>query len=352
MTGGISKFDFDELIHPNVLEAGDSVAIFSPSFSGASNFPARFRRAVNNLSHLLDVKIIIDQQNYKSTGFTAGSAKERAVTLMNLFENESVKAIFTTIGGYNSNEILSYLDCQIIRENPKIIIGYSDTTALLLGIQSIGNLITFYGPAVLSQFGEYPQPYGYTIEWLIKCIMQDDQLGEIVDPPYYTAEYAAWGQPEKLTSRRIHTNPGRSVWNQGEGEGFLFGGNIQTISYLIGTKFIAIPDNVVFFWEATHEISNLPKLRRALFHLEQIGLFEKTSAMLIGKYGWAENKMNENLDKLISEVTFNYDFPIIGDLPFGHTDPMITLPIGVKVKVTADSVNETMIEISKSGVKR
>jgi muramoyltetrapeptide carboxypeptidase LdcA involved in peptidoglycan recycling len=136
----------------------------------------------------------------------------------------------------------------------------------------------------MTQFGEHPRPLAYTVRWLRRMLVEGRAGLEVDDPEDWTNEFLDWGGTEWSTrARRPSGVARRAVWKDGEGEGRLFGGNIETLNFLVGTPYLRVPDRIVLFWETTDAEASLPRVQRALTHLRQVGLLERTAAMLIGR---------------------------------------------------------------------
>lgn len=139
---------------PKPLKYGDTIGIYSPSSPVTYTSPKRFERAKSYLLqkgfHILEGSLTGRYDYYRS-----GSIQERAKELNALIRNPNVSCIMSTIGGMNSNSLLPYIDYDAFQNNPKIMIGYSDATALLLGIYAKTGIPTFYGPALVPSFGEF-----------------------------------------------------------------------------------------------------------------------------------------------------------------------------------------------------
>src|SRR5438309_958268 len=132
---------------PPALRRGDRVGIFAPSFPSAMWYPDRHRLGLHALSQAFSIEVVEAPQVRTATGFTSGAVEQRAQALREFIADPAICAIFSTIGGFNSAELLPFLETSIGRCDPKIIVGYSDCTALLTGVFSIGGWCTFYGPA-------------------------------------------------------------------------------------------------------------------------------------------------------------------------------------------------------------
>ncbi|MBI4903372.1 MAG: LD-carboxypeptidase [Acidobacteria bacterium] len=339
-----------ELQRPPALQQGDKIGIVAPSFPSAAWYPERFARALDALTEHLQVTPVVAQQTRIATGFSSGSPVERADALEMFMKDPSIKAIFFTTGGFNSADLLPLIDWGILQRQPKIILGYSDLTSILIAGMALGSCVTFYGPTVLPQFGEYPQPLPYTLTSLRDAVMAGRAPLDVPDPPSWTNEFLDWGGPEWSSRPRTMSSPASSVViRPGKARGRLFGGNLETLNFLAGTRYLCVPDELVLFFEVTANEAYLPRVRRALRHLEQVGLFNHMRALLVGRAPDCTPAYGVTLHDLLQEVTAAYSVPVIADLPFGHTDPMTTLPIGVLAQVVA-SAGSFQIQILDSGV--
>jgi muramoyltetrapeptide carboxypeptidase len=348
----IPLLDMSNLQKPLALRSGDRVGLFAPSFPTAAWFKERLEFAVKGLEQSLGVEVVTASQVYDSKGFTAGNAQRRALALQELIDDESVRAIFCTLGGFNSAELLPLLNADSIKKNTKIIVGYSDCTALLCGLQAIGGWYTFYGPAVMTQFGEYPHPLDYTLDSIRQVFFEGASDYPVADPAEWTNEFLDWGtEAWRSRPRRMTGTAEREIWKPGKGSGHLFGGNIETLNFMIGTPYIKVPEQLVLFWEATEEEAYLPRIQRALTHLKQTGLLERTRAMLIGRSPDCKPVRDVQLRDVVLEAVAEFEFPIIANLAFGHTDPMLTIPLGAKSSVEAGQ-DEATIRILDSAVRR
>lgn len=151
------------------------IGVFSSSSPISATVPVRYNRGKEYLEkkgfHIIDGSLFQKQDFYRS-----GSIRERAEEFNQLLYNEEVQILMASIGGNNSNSILPYIDYEYLKKHPKIIIGYSDTTALLLGIYAKTGLVTFYGPALASSFGEFPPFVERTFEYFRNIICEKISL--------------------------------------------------------------------------------------------------------------------------------------------------------------------------------
>ena len=183
----------------NPLNIGDSIAIFSPSSPATVTAHKRYLRGKHYLEQK-GFKIIEGSLTGKRDYYRSGSIKERANELNDLIHNKEVRCIMAAIGGMNSNSILPYIDYEALKKNPKIIIGYSDVTALLLGIYAKTGLVTYYGPAMVASFGEFPPFVDKTYHYFEDLLMGKACIPySPVMPPNWTDEYINWDTHPMIT---------------------------------------------------------------------------------------------------------------------------------------------------------
>jgi len=342
------------LIKPKKLEKGDTIGLISPSAPLAGLVPHRTERAIKMLEKL-GFKVKVGRNALKVTGHTAGSPKERAEDINTFFKDKEIKAIICFIGGNHSNQILKYLDFQLIKKNPKIFVGYSDATVLHFAFYTQCNLVTFYGPAALTQFGENPKILSYTEEYFKKALMETRPIGKIKPSLYWTDEILDWFKKEDLKRpRKMKKNKGWQWLKKGKAEGPILGGCITSMMHLRGTKYWPDFSGSIFFWEISESDCDFTKGERIenidsyLTDLELSGVFEKIKGMIVGRFFGYSKQEEKEVIKIIKQRTASYNFPILIGVDIGHTDPMITLPIGVKVRIDS---SKNLFEIKENGVK-
>ena len=271
----------------------------------------------------------------KTRGHKAGTAQERVDDLHEMLEDEKVKAIITSLGGYNSNELLPIIDYELIRNNPKILCGYSDITFLHCGIYSQTGLVTFYGPHLLVQFADFGGPIPYTRNYFEKLLCQAQPLGRVEPSKEYTCERLEW-ESDDVRPRKLMPAPGWKVLKEGNARGRLVGGHIGTIAGLMGTKYLPSFKDTILFWEDTE--SSTPETDRLLCQLKMVGVFDQIRGMIVGR--------ELGLHEIIFEATKEYDFPIIAEMDFGHTDPMFTIPYGIEASINTGKMDFSILESS------
>jgi muramoyltetrapeptide carboxypeptidase len=341
------------LLKPKSLKVGDTIGIVSPSAPLAGLVPHRTQKGIQGLEQL-GFKVKIGKNALKVTGHTAGTPQERAEDINSFFKDKEVKAIFSFIGGNHSNQILKYLDFGLIKKSPKIFLGYSDATVLHFALYIKANLVTFYGPAVLTQFAENPKIISYTEMYFRKALMMDKPIGKIRPSDQWTDEILDWFEEEDLKRpRKMKKNRGWKWLRQGKAEGKILGGCITSILHLRGTEYWPDFSNSILFWETPESGDDFTKGEKVenidsyLTDLELSGVFKNIKGMIVGRFfGYSEQQKKEAI-KITQERTSGYKFPILLNVDIGHSDPMITIPLGVQVRIDS---SKNIFEIKESGV--
>ena len=181
------------MIKPPKLQPGDTVGIVSPSWGGAGLFPHRVELGVNYLKNLgFNVKIGTHALNHR--GPVSDTPQNRVDDIHSMFVDSKVRAIVAAIGGNHSCHLLPLLDFDLLRENPKIFMGFSDITVLNVAIWQQTGLVTFNGPALLTDFAEYPKMFAYTESTMLKVLCKAEPVGVIKPSTWWTEEFLDWAQ--------------------------------------------------------------------------------------------------------------------------------------------------------------
>jgi len=321
---------------PDKLKKGDEVRVISPSRS-MSMISKETQDIANKRFDELGLKVSFSKNILESDEFVSSSIESRIEDLHAAFLDKNVKGIFTTIGGYNSNQLLKHIDFDIIKNNPKIICGYSDITALSNSIYSKTSLVTYYGPHY-STLG-MKKGLGYTTDYLKKCLMQEEEF-EISTSTEWSDDLWFLDQEK----RNFVKNPGCNPFLEGEASGTIVGGNLCTLNLLQGTEFMPSLEDSILFLE-DDEASNPTEFDRNLQSLLHQPGFQKVKGIVIGRFQKASKIPNNLLEKILSTKKELQNIPIITNADFGHTTPHFTFPIGGTVKIK--SGKETTIKIIK-----
>jgi len=292
---------------PERLRKGDLVAVVSPA--SALDDPSRLEAGVRYLQGL-GYRVTVGENVGKRNGYLAGTDEERAGDLNAMFRDRFVRAIFCLRGGYGSPRILPFLDFAAIRKNPKILVGYSDITALQLALLTRCGLVTYHGPMV-----------------------GVDMIGTM----HPAAEESLW---MTLT----HPSPGTAIGSgtievRGAGRalrtGSILGGNLSLVAALLGSKFTPSYRNALLCLEETGEEPY--RVDRMMVQLANAGILDSSAALATGAFTDCESRDGKRSSPRWSDVLGDFatrhGLPWVSGLPFGHIRAMCTLPFGVSGKL-------------------
>ena len=347
------------MIKPESLKKGDKIATISLSsgLAGDKEFRYRYEIGKKRLENLFGLKVVEMPNSLKGSKYLSNNPKARAEDMMNAFKNKEIKAIFSNIGGDDTLRLLPYIDFDVIKNNPKIFMGYSDTTVNHFMCYKAG-LTSYYGPSVLAEFAENVEMHDYTVKWIKKVLFNNKTIGEIESSNYWTSQMLPWENRENSKIKRELNKEKRGYeLLQGEGvvKGELIGGCIEVLDWLRGT--ILWPDleaweNKILFLETSEEKPTPIEIRRYLSSLDAIGIFERLNALIIAKpqaEKYYEEYKEEYL-KVIRDEAKRDDLPIMYNMNFGHTAPMFILPYGVEAEIDCDNNKFRINEAGTSGL--
>lgn len=295
------------------LKKGDTVGVIAPS----SKIDEDDLEAINNSVLLMEstgLKVKFGKNAFKNTLGYGATPKEKAEDINEMFADKEVKLIFCVSGGFNSNNVFDYLDYDIIKNNPKPLCGFSDSTSIENVIYSKTGVITFNGPTFKS-LTSWATPYAYE-EFVKRFIDGDMRLGKPEDE-YVTV-------------------------CKGQAEGILVGGNLSLTNEMVCGKYsIDFTDKILFIEEFCLE--SPPELvSNYLYHMKQNGVFDKIKGIWVGNYDGSVALEKILLDVLEDE----YKFPIVKSNNFGHTEKKTVIPVGGKARI--DTTKTVKIEIAEN----
>lgn len=330
------------LLVPPLLRRGDTIGFFSPSSAATAWAPNRFAHArafLEGQGFKLKAGSLTGQQDH----WRSGSIAARAEELNALIRDPEVRCIMSVIGGNNSNSLLPYLDFEALKRDPKIVIGYSDVTALLLGIHARTGLVTFYGPALVASFGELSPLVDETLAGFRQiCQAGGTAVPHTVPTPVqWTDERLDWENQARAKqcqpNRLISVGSGRVV-------GRLIGGNLNTMAGIWGSPYMPpIECGDILLLEDS--LKSAETLERSFAHLKLCGVFDRIGALILGKHELfnAQGSGKRPLDILL-EVVGEPNFPILAEFDCAHTHPMLTLPLGIEVALDLDRQQLTLLQ--------
>ncbi len=321
------------VVRPRRLQVGDTIGIVSPASPIAAFCPRRLERGVAELKRL-GFNVIVGDHARTRTGHTAGTIEQRLQDLHEMFENPAVRCIITTIGGYNAHQLLEEMNFDLIARNPKIIMGYSDITSILASVHHMTNLVTFMGPAILPQFGEFGGMLSYTKDRFTEALMTPGSAGLIPTSTLWTDEMLLWDE-EDNRDRHMKPNGGLKILKHGRAMGPILAANTGTLLLLSGTRYFPNVVGRILCLE-DDETETPATIDRYFTHLRQMGVFGQIAGLVIGRFhSKVPFSEEDSLEQLLSTATRGYDFPIVINADFGHTDPMMVLPNGVQAMLEA-----------------
>lgn len=315
---------------PSKLKAGDEVRIVAPS-RGIKIISKEVREIAIKRFNDLGLRVSFAKNTVDENWDMFGSSlvEKRVEDIMEAFKDKNVKAIFTIIGGFNSNQLLPYLDYEVIKANPKIFCGFSDITALLDGIYAQTGMVTYCGPH-LSSLGML-KGCEYTLENMKKMLLGD---GENEVKPSVEWSDDLWFLDQE--HRNFMKNEGYWEIHSGQAEGVLLGGNLGTFNLLLGSKYRpAFKEDTILFIENT-EGSDICEFMRNLVAITYQDDFDKVRAIVIGRFQKGSKVTREQLEYALSSIEALDDLPILANVDFGHSTPLLTMPVGGRAKVNND----------------
>lgn len=317
---------------PEKLKAGDEVRIIAPSRSMVILGEDCKKIATQRLE-TLGLKVTFGKYVMEADeDYLCTSVEHRAEDLNEAFRDKNVKAILTVIGGFNSNQILDFIDYEAIKQNPKIFCGFSDITALSNAIYAKTGLVTYSGPHY-SSFGML-KGFEYELEYFKKMFFQPEEF-EIESSKEWSDD--AWFIDQE--NREFISNEGMYIINEGKAEGDIVGGNLCTLNLLQGTEYMPNIEGKVLFLEDDGMAGNayLVTFDRDLQSLIHTKEFKNIKAIVLGRNQKGCNMTKEKWIKLIKNKPELKDIPVIAGADFGHTTPIFAFPIGGHAKLEAEN---------------
>jgi muramoyltetrapeptide carboxypeptidase len=320
-----------KVLKPPKLNDGDTVGVIAPSHP-VPPFQKMYDRGIANLKAFgfrvkegKTVKLV-------HMGYMAGTDSQRAEDINDMFADGEVKAIICAMGGQVAIRTLRHLDYDLIKANPKIFSGMSDITTFHAAFLAKTGLTGLHQTDVVFGFGAdmKSEEAKYEMDLFFKITKNSKPLGSL-------PKFTEW-----------------EVWREGKAEAELFGGNIPSLQTLLSTSYFPrISERIIFFWECTAK--PLDKIDQDMTQFREIGVFDETVGMVIGKIRGEDpaqpgrvKDMTSEVKKVILEITDEYDFPILASVDFGHYTPNIPLPLGLKASMNTEEVN---LSIDESYVK-
>lgn len=307
---------FDSTLKPKRIKPGATLGLVAPG-SPIYN-PSDFENMIKSLEGL-GYTLVLGKHVKDRKGYLAGIDEDRISDLINMFQDENIDAILCTRGGWGSNRLLPLIDFEVIKNNPKPLIGFSDITSLLLSIYKKTGMVTFHGPVGKSEWNEFT-----VASW-------NDVL--------IKAKKASYEIPEDQTDSFTITS--------GEAEGVLLGGNLTVLTSMIGSDYLPDFDEAILFFEDIGE--DVYRVDRMLTQLKLSGILNKVSGFVFGKCTDCSAGSNSlTLKEVFEDHITPLDIPAFYGAMISHEERNITLPIGIKARMDADKKKIQLLETAVS----
>ena len=341
------------MIKSKKIRPGSRIAIISPSNGLPFLFPDNYELGLRNLKEIFGFEIVEMPTARMSPDTLYKNPTLRAEDINQSFADDSIDGIITSIGGYESIRILKYLDIDIIKKNPKFIMGFSDATTFLSYLNYLG-MVTFYGPSVMAGFAQLKHLPS-------KCSGHIKDILFAKHFPYRYAPYVKWTNGYKDWSNKdtvgecteFFNNENGWTFLQGKGiaQGRLWGGCIEVLEFIKSTDYW--PDKTfwhdkVLFLETSEEKPSPNRVGCMLRNYGIQGILEEVKGVIFGRAKDYSIKEKEELNKIVLSVIRDEfkvgDIPVIVDMDFGHTDPKLILPLGCMVSLNPTTKDIALIE--------
>jgi muramoyltetrapeptide carboxypeptidase LdcA involved in peptidoglycan recycling len=335
------------LIKPPRLRPGDRAAAVSLSWGGPAAFPHRYQVGKAQFEQAFGVRVVETRHALRDPAWLAANPRARADDLMEAFADPTISGIISTIGGDDSVRLLPHIDFGVIRDHPKVFMGYSDTTITNVACLLAG-IVSFYGPAFMAGFGENGGIFPYTVESVRRTLFSPEPIGQM-SPCWdgWTVEHLGWADPQNQLRRRTLTPNKGWRWLQGTGvaTGPLIGGCASVLEFLKGTAWWPgheVWRGAILFLETSEEAPPPSLFKRWLRNYGSQAILASLAGLIVGRPGGQiPESAFEHYDAAIMEVIVGElgltSLPIITRMDFGHTDPMFVLPMGVQARIDCDS---------------
>ena len=328
------------MIKPECLKKGDKIAVVSLSWGGLGDEELihKYYIAKERLENDFGLVVQAMPNALKGSKFIYEHPEARAKDLMDAFRDKSIRAIICAIGGDDTIRLLPYIDYDIIKNNPKIFMGYSDTTVNHLMMHKAG-LVSYYGPTIMCEFGMYTKMFDYTREAVENILFNDSTNLEIKSSPVWSDDFIPWS--EENINKQLKSKKEEHGYEilQGSGvvEGELLGGCLDVFPIAIGTEIWPSIDewkDKILLIETSEEQPRPDYVKFFLRNLGAQGIFDMVKGIIVGKP--YNETYYEEYKETIKSVLKEYNqesLPVIYNINIGHSEPIGILPLGTKIKV-------------------
>ena len=325
---------------PMRLRPGDKVAVLSPSWGGPNLYPSVFDAGLTYLRNLLGVSV----QEYPTTRMSPSDLHDnprlRADDVNAAFADPSVRAIFASIGGDDSVRLLPYLDAAVLAANPKILMGFSDTTILLTYANQLG-FVTFSGPSIMAGFAQTKALPRQFVAHVRQILTEPSENYEYAAYPERVIKSQRWEAEKYAAALDYAPNKGWR-WLQGDTvtRGRLFGGCLEVLEFLKSTQWWPKPEfwqGKILFLETSEDKPTVDQVTYMLRNYGMQGIFDQLAGLLFARpEGYTPEERETLFRAIVSVVAGEFgrgDLPIVAEMDFGHEAPQCILPLGVIAEI-------------------
>lgn len=320
-----SKVRFPEIIKPKKLTKGDTIGLIAP---GSAISRKSFEKSLSNIDSLGFKAQYSDNLRVRK-GYLAGTDHQRIDDIHSMFKNPKIAGIMCARGGYGCARLLPGLDYNLIKSNPKVLVGFSDITALLYAIHNQTGLVCFHGPVGVSTFTPF------TTSQFEKVLMKGKNRIELKQPNH-------WKELESTVYKQINITSG--VVN-----GTLVGGSLSLMVSLIGTPYDIDYTNKIVFIEEIKE--NVYRIDRMLTQLILSGKLDNVRGIALGIFNGCDTKpededygLSTSLEEVITDRLGKLNIPVLYGLPIGHIKDNATVPFGIEAELSIPNGSLTLLE--------
>ncbi|MDZ7806889.1 MAG: LD-carboxypeptidase [Gracilimonas sp.] len=295
------------MIKPKALKVGDTLGLVAPASPIYQD--QVFDEMIDNLEEL-GFQLKLGDSVQKQYGYLAGKDEERLHDLMTMFKDDEVDGIMCIRGGWGSNRILPKIDYELIRNNPKVLCGFSDITSIHLAINKYSGLYTFHGP-----------------------------VGKSVWNKFTTQAFRNTVMSPKLKDMKIPEDERENGFmiSSGKASGKLYGGNLSVLTTLIGTDYLPDLESAILFLEDIGE--NVYRIDRMLTHLKMAGILDKINGLIFGKCTDCSSGQNSlEMDEVLKHHIEPLEIPAFYGAMISHEDNNLTIPVGMNAEMDADKM--------------
>jgi muramoyltetrapeptide carboxypeptidase LdcA involved in peptidoglycan recycling len=335
------------------LQRGDRVAVVTPCWGGPATFPARYQAGKRFLAKRFGLEVVEQAHTLAEADWIYANPAARADDLMQAFSDPNIKGIIASIGGNDAVRLIPHIDLAVIRDNPKIFVGYSDPTVIHFGCLKAG-VATLHGPTVMSGFAENAGMTQLSATSFHRAAFETEPIGELpANTEGWTVEHLPWKDPanQDRPRRRTPSEGVQRLRGSGRARGHLIGGCAEVLETLKATPWwppLSWWDGAILFYETSEEAPSESYVLRWLRNYAAQGILQRLAGIMLARPGGDMDGARRAAQKAAVLQALDEagvpDLPVLADLDFGHTDPIATLPYGLLAEIDCDAATVRLLD--------